>query len=168
VTASNEQGLPSDANLEKIFLDLRNISHISSMYSKYLQQNLNITTAQLLFLRVLYSHDGLSAGEIGKRIFIRPGTITGIVDRLEAKGLVTRVRATLDRRVVHIHITGAGRRMVEAAPMPIQSRLAANLKRLSSGEVENITRTLDRLIELMQAEEATVEISMSSPETEVF
>ena len=63
--------------LEQIFLGLRNISHISSMYSKYLQKYLDVTSSQLLFLRAINKENNLSAGEIGRRIFIKPGTITG-------------------------------------------------------------------------------------------
>lgn len=159
---------PIEESLEKILLGLRNISHISSVFSKHLQKHLKITSAQLLFLRVLNSNDGLSIGEIGKRIFIKPGTITGIVDRLENKGFVSRIRASTDRRVVNVAITEAGKQLVDAAPTPIQSRLAINLRKLTPDELENITSTLQRLIDLMQTEETATEISLASSETEVF
>ena len=91
--------------------------------------------------RALSKEDGLSAGEIGRRVFIKPGTITGILDRLEAKGLVERTRVNKDRRIVNITITKAGRELVQAAPVPIQSTLAINLKKLPLDEVEAIMRT---------------------------
>ncbi|MEW5735307.1 MAG: MarR family transcriptional regulator [Thermodesulfobacteriota bacterium] len=158
----------AEVHIEKILLALRNISHISSMYSKYLQRHLNITSAQLLFLRALYFEDQLSAGEIGRRIFMKPGTVTGVMDRLESKGLVARVRNSPDRRVVRVTITEDGRRMVEATPAPLQSRLAENLRKIPMDEVKGVSRTLDRLIELMQAAEATREINEADSEYEVF
>ena len=164
----NNHPAPYEEYLEKIFMDLRNIAHISSIYSKYLQKTFNITTSQLLSLRALSKEEGLSAGEIGRRIFIKPGTITGIVDRLENKGLVTRVRDNKDRRVVNVVITEAGRLLVQAAPIPIQSRLALNLKELPLEQVKSLNESLNRLVELMQAEQATTEIPQAASAEKVF
>ena len=157
-----------EEHLEKLFLGLRYISHISSIYSKYLQKYLDITTSQLLFLRALDKEDLLSSGEISRRIFIKPGTITGIVDRLEKKGLVTRNRDNQDRRVVKISITEAGRELVRAAPVPIQSRLAINLKKLPFNEVESITKGLERLVDLMHTEEVGTEIARAEADETTF
>ena len=154
--------------LEKIFLGLRNISHISSIYSKYLQKNFDITSSQLLFLRALDKEDGLSAGEIGRRIFIKPGTITGIVDRLEKKELVSRHRQTKDRRVINVNITENGRRLVRIAPAPIQSRLAINLRNLPTDDLKLLTDNLERLIRLMQADEVTSQLSAEDSKEHIF
>lgn len=163
---SNDMDL--DIYLERIFLGLRNISHISDMYSKYLQKAFGITSSQLLVLRTLFREDSLSAGEIGRRIFIKPGTITGVVDRLEKKELVSRLRTSKDRRVVNVAITQAGRDLVEAAPVPVQSRLAVNLKKLPVYEVEALTNSLNRLVELMQTDDISTEISKAATETLAF
>ena len=147
-----------DSYLERMVLVLRQISHISSIYSRYLHKHFNVTNSQLLCLRALSKEDGLSAGEIGRRVFIKPGTITGILDRLEAKGLVERTRVNKDRRIVNISITNAGRELVQAAPVPIQSTLAINLKKLPLDEVEAITSTAERLLELMKIEDVATEV----------
>jgi len=157
-----------DQYLERIFLVLRNIAHLSSIYSKYLQKNFDVTTSQLLCLRTLAHEDGLSAGEIGRRIFIKPGTITGLIDRLEAKGLVRRTRVHKDRRVINVEITPEGRDLVRSAPVPVQSLLAINLKKLSLEEVEKMTQTLERLLKLMQSEELTTELTLAASEDQIF
>jgi len=157
-----------DQYLERIFLVLRNIAHLSSIYSKYLQKNFDVTTSQLLCLRALAHKDGLSAGEIGRRIFIKPGTITGLIDRLEVKGLVRRTRVHKDRRVINVEITQAGRDLVASAPVPVQSLLAINLKKLSLEEVERMTQALELLLKLMQSEEVTTELTLATSEDQVF
>lgn len=163
-----KEGDSIDEYMERIFLCLRNIAHVSSINSKYLQKHFEVTTSQLLCLRTLSKENGLSAGEIGRRIFIKPGTITGIIDRLEAKGLVQRTRVSRDRRVINIEITGAGRDLVRAAPVPVQSQLAFNLKKIPLEKVEEITKGLERLLQLMLKEEATPEAGLVSPEDQAF
>ncbi len=165
-----EENRPDDIEMymERIFLVLRNIAHLSSVYSKYLQKNFDVTTSQLLCLRALVQEDSLSAGEIGRRIFIKPGTITGIIDRLETKGLVQRARNRLDRRVVNIEITEAGRELARSAPVPVQSLVAVHLKKLPLKEVEAITRGVERLLELMKSEEVTTEVTLATSEDKVF
>ena len=168
MTAEGPVRVDIEPYLERIFLGLRNISHISSIYSKYLQKHFDITSSQLLFLRALDKEDGLSAGEIGRRIFIKPGTITGIVDRLEKKELVVRNRQTKDRRVINVHITENGRRLVRIAPAPIQSRLAINLRNLPTEDLTMLTDNLDRLIRLMQADEVTSQLSTEDSKEHIF
>jgi len=151
---------PIERYLERIFLVLRNIAHYSSIYSRYLQKSFDVTTSQLLCLRALSKEDGLSAGEISRRIHIKPGTITGIIDRLEAKGLVRRNRTNRDRRVINIEITDSGWDLVRAAPVPVQSLLAVNLRKLPMYEVEGITQSLERVLQMMQTEELTAGVTL--------
>ena len=158
----------TEDDLERIFLALRNISHISNIFSKYLQKNFNVTNSQLLCLRTLRNGGPLSAGEIARRIFIKPGTVTGIIDRLETRGLVRRLRISPDRRVVTVEITEAGQFLVASAPVPIQSQLAMNLRKLPIEEVEVIIMGLERLLRLMQAEELVPEAPLVVSEPPVI
>ena len=77
-------------------------------------------------------------------------------------------RGSKDRRVVNLAITDAGRLMIKDAPVPIQSRLAENLNKLPLDEVEKLTAGLERLINLMQYDEASTEITRAASESEVF
>jgi len=143
--------------MEKIFLALRYITHISSLYSKLLAKEMNLTTGQLLCLRALAKEDGLPIRQISKRIFLSPSTVTGIIDRLEARGLVTRCRDNPDRRIITLEISGAGRKLVESAPVPIQSLLAENLRRVPLEEVQGICSGLERLLDFISCAGMTQE-----------
>ncbi|MBU2549223.1 MAG: MarR family transcriptional regulator [Proteobacteria bacterium] len=150
VDAKNEL---RDDYTEKIILALRYLAQISSMYSKYLEKEVSVTTGQLLCLRALSKEDSLSLGEIARRIFLKPGTLTGLVDRLEAKGMVQRTRIESDRRSIRLKITEKGRQLVEEAPIPIQSLIAMQLKRMPVKEVETISNGMMRLLEIIQQAE---------------
>ena len=136
--------------MEKIFLALRYITHISSLYSKLLAKEMKLTTGQLLCLRALAKEDNLPIRQISKRIFLSPSTVTGVIDRLEARGLVARRRDNPDRRIISLVITDAGRRLVESAPTPIQSLLAENLKKVPLEEVQGICSGLERVLDFIK------------------
>jgi DNA-binding MarR family transcriptional regulator len=151
--AMNTQGelVRLEDYMEKIFLALRYITHISSLYSKLLAKERNLTTGQLLCLRALAKEDNLPIRQISKRIFLSPSTVTGVIDRLEARGLIARRRDNPDRRIISLVITDEGRRLVESAPVPIQSLLAENLKKLPLQEVQGICSGLERVLDFIKA-----------------
>jgi len=157
-----------EEKLERIFMALRNISHYSNIFSKYLQKSFNVTNSQLLCLRALRLEGGMSSGEIARSIHIQPGTVTGIIDRLEVRGLVRRSRVSRDRRVVTVEITESGRQLVESAPIPMQSQLAINLRKLSIEEVEGLTRGIERLLNLMTVEDLAQDAYLKTGEAPVL
>lgn len=64
---------------------------------------------------VLWERDGLTVGEISARLLTEPGSLTPLLKRLEAEGLISRTRSRSDERVVELHLTDAGRAMKERA-----------------------------------------------------
>lgn len=74
---------------------------------------LGLTYPQYLVLLTLWDQDGLANGAIAERLALEPSTVTPLVKRLEAAGLVRRQRDASDERRVHVHLTEAGRAMRE-------------------------------------------------------
>lgn len=72
---------------------------------------LGMTYPQYLAMLVLWEQDGLSVSELGERLLLDSGTLTPLLKRMEASGLVTRQRDAHDERRVHITLTAAGREM---------------------------------------------------------
>ena len=68
-----------------------------------------VTPVQYAVLRVLWEQDGLSGAEIGERLRLDSATITGVLDRLAAAGLLERQADATDRRVNRIRLTEHGR-----------------------------------------------------------
>ncbi|MDM0011031.1 MarR family transcriptional regulator [Variovorax sp. J22P168] len=86
---------------------------------KPLLEKLGLTYPQYLVLLVLWERDGLSVSELGERLSLDSGTLTPLLKRLEANGLVVRLRDAADERRVHISLTAAGRRLkARAAQVP--------------------------------------------------
>jgi len=78
---------------------------------KPLLDALDITYPQYLVLSALWEVDGLSVGAIGERLGLDSSNVTPLVKRMEAAGLVSRVRNPADERQVVVSLTDAGRDM---------------------------------------------------------
>ncbi|MFP3942101.1 MAG: MarR family transcriptional regulator, partial [Thermoanaerobaculia bacterium] len=85
------------------------------LYSRELLRRRNLTTPQLATLRQLGRHGPLPAGRLARGISVSQATITGVVDRLEERALVTRSRDPRDRRRVVVDLTEAGRQVVASS-----------------------------------------------------
>ncbi|MFI5444159.1 MarR family winged helix-turn-helix transcriptional regulator [Polaromonas sp. UC242_47] len=86
---------------------------------KPLLEELGLTYPQYLAMLVLWEQDGLMVSELGERLYLDSGTLTPLLKRLEASGLISRIRAAEDERRVHITLTAAGRKLkTRAAKVP--------------------------------------------------
>ncbi len=86
---------------------------------KSLLEALGLTYPQYLVMLVLWERDGLMVSELGERLFLDSGTLTPLLKRLEASGLIARIRDVQDERRVHITLTQTGRALkAEAAQIP--------------------------------------------------
>ncbi|PPU39773.1 MarR family winged helix-turn-helix transcriptional regulator [Xanthomonas arboricola] len=86
-----------------------------------LLKTLDLTYPQYLVLLVLWETDGRSVSEIGERLYLDSATLTPLLKRLQAAGLVTRTRAASDERQVIIALTDSGRALrAKAGAVPEQ------------------------------------------------
>ncbi|NBB23559.1 MarR family transcriptional regulator [Porphyrobacter sp. SLTP] len=74
-----------------------------------------ITYPQYLALVALSSKEGQTVSELGEKLHLESNTLTPLVKRLEAAGLVTRTRDTQDERVVRLGLTVAGSNLAKTA-----------------------------------------------------
>ena len=84
---------------------------------KPLLDNLGLTYPQYLAMMVLWQKDDLLVKDIGEKLFLDSGTLTPLLKRLEAAGLITRTRDEKDERQVRITLTQEGRSLKRRARM---------------------------------------------------
>ncbi|MBD9482290.1 MarR family transcriptional regulator [Pseudomonas sp. PDM14] len=82
---------------------------------KPLLQSIGLTYPQYLAMLVLWERDGITVGEISTRLLTDPGSLTPLLKRLEADGLLNRTRSSVDERVVELRLTDKGRALQEQA-----------------------------------------------------
>ena len=85
---------------------------MNKVYRKLLRK-LDLTYPQYLVMLVLWERDGVTVSDIGARLFLDSATLTPLLKRLEAAGLVARTRSNADERQVVVSLTDAGRRLRE-------------------------------------------------------
>jgi MarR family transcriptional regulator, organic hydroperoxide resistance regulator len=91
---------------------------MTKVYKPHLDR-LGVTYPQYLALLVLWERDGLTVSDLGERLFLDSGTLTPLLKRLEAQGLVDRTRDPADERRVVIRLTDAGRALkADAVAIP--------------------------------------------------
>jgi DNA-binding MarR family transcriptional regulator len=116
---------------------------------KPLLEKLSLTYPQYLVMLVLWERDGLMVSELGERLSLDSGTLTPLLKRLEANGLVARIRDMGDERRVHINLTAAGRRLKARAVSVPACLLAAS--RCSLDELVQLTQQMQQLRERIRA-----------------
>jgi DNA-binding MarR family transcriptional regulator len=137
---------------EQVVAALRRISRAIDLHSRLLLQKNGLTTPQLASLRVVERLQPVSVGRIAKEIHLSPATVTGILGRLETRGLVTRAMGNHDRRSVLVELTPEGTRLLGEAPSPLQERFQRELGKLEQWEQTMILGTLQRIASMMDAE----------------
>jgi DNA-binding MarR family transcriptional regulator len=126
-------------------------AHAFNRVYKPLLDRLGLTYPQYLVMLVLWERDGVPVKDIGERLYLDSGTLTPLLKRLEAAGLIKRTRSTEDERQVLIALTPQGQATREKArtvPESILAASACSLGELSAMKNE-IVALRDRLNAVM-------------------
>ena len=134
-----------------ILQSLRRIIRSIDQHNKSLSKEYKMTIPQLVCLRQLAKEGDLTTGNLAKMVFLSQATVTGILDRLEAKELITRRRSRTDRRRVFVALTERGGKLTEEMPWPLQERFARSLDLLTDQEQEQFDIMLKKLVEMMES-----------------
>lgn len=137
---------------ERVIIALRRITRAVDIHSDYLQRNFGLTGPQLTTLRVIARLQPVSAGELARSANFNRGTLTGILDRLQANGFVSRNRYPPDRRSVILKLTLAGKRILAEAPYLLRSRFLEELDRMAPSAQTALLNTLEQTASLMEAD----------------
>jgi DNA-binding MarR family transcriptional regulator len=117
-------------------------SRVSRMHKPFLEP-LSLTFPQYLAMLELLDGAPIGVGALGSRLGMDTGTITPLVKRLEAAGLVTRTRDTADERRVMVDLTPAGR-ATETAVRNVAGQIVSAC-RLTDHDAEVLRQTLELL-----------------------
>jgi DNA-binding MarR family transcriptional regulator len=137
---------------EQVLICLRKIMQAISLHSRSLVKQVGLTGPQLIFLKAVAKSEGMPVGEIAKAISLSQATVTGILERMVKRGLVSRQRSDRDKRQVLIRLTPAGEQILAQAPPLMQASFLKELEHLEDWEQTMILSALQRIIHMMGAE----------------
>jgi DNA-binding MarR family transcriptional regulator len=130
---------------------LRRIIRAIDLHSRALVQRFGLTGPQLVVLKELMEKSPQSVSELTAAVNLSQATVTGILDRLNAKAMVTRVRDVSDKRKVMVSPTPKAEDALAGAPPLLQEHFTEAFARLPDWEQTQILSSLQRIVALMEA-----------------
>jgi DNA-binding MarR family transcriptional regulator len=140
-------------SIKDVLIALRRVIRATDLHSRQLIKTTGITTPQLLLLQSVENIHEVTVSELAKDISLSQATVTNILVRLEKRGFLNRTRSQQDKRKVHISITKAGSQAIQNAPVPLQENFIIEFEKLKSWEQGQIISSLQRVAEMMDAED---------------
>ncbi len=152
---------PKRRDTAHIVRGLRRVVKAIQNFSQEVHRQYGLTGPQLWALKTLEAEGRMAVGRLAEALVVHQSSLSVLIDRLEDRGLVRRVREARDRRVVEVELTRRGAALVADAPDPAQGRLLHGLEAMSLAEVRRIRQSVDRLVEAMEATDLHVQFFFS-------
>jgi DNA-binding MarR family transcriptional regulator len=143
------------ATTKEILNDLRRVFQAINEYSKTAERSTGLTGHQLWALKLLDQTTPMRVSDLARAMVLRPPTVVGILDRLEAKGLITRSMAKHDRRVVELQLTQQAREIVAQAPEVAQDMVLKGLDDLTDEQFTCVQEGMRLMTRILGAEHHT-------------
>ena len=137
---------------QEVVFNLRKIIRAIELYSRQMVKKYGITTPQMMLLKELSHSAGMTSGLLADKICLSQATITTLLDRLESKKLISRVRDQVDKRKVHVYITEEGRKITDSNPSILEDTFTKKFDELQDWEKSYILSAIQRLAAMMESE----------------
>lgn len=138
---------------EELLVALRKVIRAIDMRSRQLNKDVGLTGPQLIVLQEVGKNPGIMVKQIAQSINLSPATVTSILDRMEARALVNRVRSIEDKRRVGVFLSESGQAALSAAPLPLQEHFLNRFNNLEEWEKSQMVSTMQRIATMMDAAE---------------
>jgi DNA-binding MarR family transcriptional regulator len=141
-------------NYLEILVKLRKIIRSINLESKRIEKQFGISIPQLLCLQFLSDQRDFRAPskDIKDYMNLNASTITGIIKRLEQKGLVARLPEPKDKRISLITLTAKGAELLKDSPVTLQEKMSKRLLGLEDKALEQLDDSIQLLVRLLDAE----------------
>lgn len=139
----------------EILIKIRKIVRSVDIESKKIQKEHGVSIPQVLCLNFLHDSPNFQAsqGEIKKFLNLNSSTVSGIINRLEKKGLLARLPKFGDKRVVNIALTSDGDKLLSNIPSLLHEQLSEKLQKQDDSELKKVEESLETLIQLLEIEQ---------------
>lgn len=134
---------------QEILIHLRQIMRATDLHSRQVKKNCGLTLPQIMLLRSIRAQGDVTVRKLARDISLSQPTVTTILDRLEERGLVERIRSTHDRRIVNARLTELGRQMLEKSPPLLDETFMRRFSALSEDEQQALKSALGKIVQLL-------------------
>jgi len=142
-----QDGGGTEAQIASVLNSLRRVVRAFRAMAQAAEEVLGISGAQHFVLQKLADAPALSLNDLAARTMTHKSSVSVVVKRLVDRGLVRRQRSAADGRGIVLTLTPAGRRALERAPQPAQTRMIAALRRFPRRDLEAFAGLFRRFTE---------------------
>jgi len=147
----------NESVIKDIVGSLRKLVRAVSLDSQKMSRQFGLTGPQSVVLRLLLNNGSMSSADLSRLMYVTPSNMTGIIDRLEKKGLIERMRKEGDRRVTLILLTDTGKKLGAGIPDPIEKKFINQLADLELEHVQLLAMAMNQILNLIDAEDIDAE-----------
>ncbi|MEP6883582.1 MAG: MarR family winged helix-turn-helix transcriptional regulator [Gammaproteobacteria bacterium] len=115
-----------------------------------IRQSAGIPGAQLWALSEIARCEGMSVNTLSERMALHQTTASNLVNALVERKLIRRARDCADQRIVRLHVTADGKRLLLKAPGPYAGLLVDALRHLNAGQLTKLHQSLDMLVKVLR------------------
>jgi len=133
-------------NIERL---LRIVSILVRQRGRDILTDFDITPPQFNALLHLDESGAITMGELCQKMYLACSTATDLIDRMERNGLIERSRDTTDRRVIRLHITERGRKIIGEVMQARRRYLSGILTKMSDEDKTRLIESLEQIHEVM-------------------
>ncbi|WP_271407937.1 MarR family winged helix-turn-helix transcriptional regulator [Pseudomonas sp. Q1-7] len=147
------KGVLADAYSLAVFKGLRRLQQATEVHAKRLARFGGLTPLQLLILRIMASQGELTASHLAREVSLTQASLSGVLDRLESRGLLNRRRDERDRRKHWLVLTDRGLEALAEAPSLLPEHVLARFAALAEWERHSLLAALLHAAELFDTPE---------------
>ncbi|MCW8889186.1 MAG: MarR family transcriptional regulator [Sedimenticola sp.] len=135
-----------------VLVSLRRIIRATDLQSKRVLKISGLTIPQVMILRAIETLGDVTVRCISDDVSLSQATVTTILNRLEDRKLIERVRSQSDRRVINARLTAKGRETLKSSPALLHEQFIERFSALDDWEKTQMLSSLQRIASMMDAE----------------
>ncbi|MEQ3625464.1 MAG: MarR family transcriptional regulator [Celeribacter sp.] len=130
---------------------LRRILRATELYGRELARTAGLTPVQIRVLQIIDAHGNSTPKKISLQMGVSQATMSTLLERLQAKGLLTREKSEVDRRQTNVLLTPKGKLAIDDSPDPLQQKYVREFEALPGWEQAMIVSVLERVASMLNA-----------------
>lgn len=151
--AQAQEDEPRRVLFQEVLKNFRIIFRSTQTFSRWVEKESGVSSAQLWMLWELYNEPGLTVSRLANALSIHQSTSSNMLDKLQQRGLIYRDRNGSDQRVVRLFLTDSGAALLAKAPRPAQGALADVLLRLPDNALADLDSGLVQLVAALKVKD---------------
>jgi DNA-binding MarR family transcriptional regulator len=144
----------NEAIVKDFVNSIRRLMRAVYLDSQRISKQFGLTGPQSGVLRTILNKGSMSSADLSRTTYVTPSNITGIIDRLQSKGLVKRTPVEGDRRVALIMLTEKGEALSKTLPDPIEERFISEVADMEPTHIQILSKAMNKLVDHIEDKES--------------